>query len=260
MQFRCRFSLILTVGVVLAWTSPDFSLSCPAAFLIDLSCSARLGELTWPSGCRCGTSSVGSGCRPTVSGRVRAALWFGGGIATTFLTPGRGAIGSDVPDPAGRRSCERCPVALGLPVQSGSLRSARRVLFVAVTDSAVRDEEQEQLRLLMRELSLVDQWLPRIEGGRRMLVAAGSPLAGDDRWADPFQMSHAVSSALVVAVDHAHCLRRAVDGCADCAPDEVTLLLNSYYSCRRSANSPSEVCSAHVIPPACARHGPCVRS
>ncbi len=87
----------------------------------------------------------------------------------------------------------------------------------------------------MRELSLVDQWLPRIEGERRMLVSAGSPLAGDDRWADPFQVSHAVSSALVVAVDHVHCLRRAVNGCADCAPNEVTLLLNSYYSLLRGA-------------------------
>jgi hypothetical protein len=42
-------------------------------------------------------------------------------------------------------------------------------------------------------------------------------------------------SALVVAVDHARCLRRAVDGCADCAPNEVTLLLNSYYSLLRGA-------------------------
>jgi hypothetical protein len=105
-----------------------------------------------------------------------------------------------------------------------------------VTAPGERDEEQEQLRLLTRELSLVDEWLSRLGSGPgAMPVAAGSPLAGDDRWSDPFQVSHAVTSALVVAVDHAHCLRRSVEGCVNCAPSHLTLLLNSYYSLLRGA-------------------------
>jgi hypothetical protein len=105
-----------------------------------------------------------------------------------------------------------------------------------VTAHVEQDEEQEQLRLLMRELLLVDEWLSRLGSGPGpMPVAAGAPLAGDDRWSDPFQMSHAVGSALVIAVDHAHCLRRAVEGCVNCAPTELALLLNSYYSLLRGA-------------------------
>jgi hypothetical protein len=97
-------------------------------------------------------------------------------------------------------------------------------------------EEQEQLQHLMRELSLVDQWLARLEAGPdAMPVAAGSPLAGDDRRSEPFQISHAVTSALVVAVDHAHCVRRAIADCVDCAPGQLTFLLNSYYSLLRGA-------------------------
>lgn len=88
----------------------------------------------------------------------------------------------------------------------------------------------------MRELSLVDGWLSRLGSGPGLMpVAAGTPLAGDDRWSNPFQVSHAVASALIVAVDHAHCLRRSIEGCAKCAPSELTLLLNSYYSLLRGA-------------------------
>jgi len=108
--------VILTVGIALAWTSPGFSTSCPAAFLIDLSCSACLGDADVADMARAG---VGAGCRPWGQAAARpladvlaAALWFGGGTATAFLALGRSDIGSAVPDPTGHRSCKRCPVAL----------------------------------------------------------------------------------------------------------------------------------------------------
>jgi hypothetical protein len=107
-------------------------------------------------------------------------------------------------------------------------------MLFAVTVRARDDEEQRQLRVLMRELSLMDGWVERVERGL-LSVPAGSPLAGDDRRAAPFQVSHAVAAALVVAVDHVHCLRRSIDGCTDCRPHQLTFLLNSYYSLLRGA-------------------------
>ncbi|ONI88198.1 hypothetical protein ALI144C_07015 [Actinosynnema sp. ALI-1.44] len=79
---------------------------------------------------------------------------------------------------------------------------------------------------------MVDPWLRR-SGPDDCKVNGGSPLAGDDAKTDPFQVSHAVISSISVAVDHAHALRRLTAGCETCAPDEMTFLLNSYYSLLR---------------------------
>jgi hypothetical protein len=98
------------------------------------------------------------------------------------------------------------------------------------------NEVQEQRDLQLSKISLrqLDDWLPRTERGG-WTVEPRSPLAGDDRKSDPFHISHAVASTLLVAVDHAHALQRLMEGCTKCSPHEVTFLLNSYYSLMRGA-------------------------
>jgi hypothetical protein len=103
-----------------------------------------------------------------------------------------------------------------------------------VTASVEEDEEQQNLHQLMREFEPVPGWVERIGNGT-LSASAGSPLVGDDRRSAPFHVSHAVAASLGVAVDHAHCLLRSIEGCTECNPHQVTLLMNSYYSLLRAA-------------------------
>lgn len=48
-------------------------------------------------------------------------------------------------------------------------------------------------------------------------------------------MSHAVASAIHVAVEHAESLRRLIEGCTTCNPNRLNFGLNSYYSLLRGA-------------------------
>lgn len=96
-------------------------------------------------------------------------------------------------------------------------------------------EEQRDLRLLKKSLTNVEGWLTRGARPDWAAVAPGSPLAGDDKKADPFQVSHAVASAIHVAVEHADALRRLIEGCETCSPGQMTFGLNSYYSLLRGA-------------------------
>jgi len=107
-------------------------------------------------------------------------------------------------------------------------------MVIAVTAGMETDEEQRDLRVLATALRRVDVWLPRSEPGG-WTVRPGSPLAGDDKKSDPFHVSHAVASAVQVAVDHACALRRLVEGCDACHPQQMTFLLNSYYTLVRGA-------------------------
>lgn len=102
------------------------------------------------------------------------------------------------------------------------------------TDSAA-EREQRDLRLLRTSLRSVDGWLTYANRPGWAAVVPGSALAGDDRKIDPFHVSHAVASAIQVAVDHAHALRRLVEGCQTCDPDQMTFGLNSNYSLLRGA-------------------------
>ena len=107
-------------------------------------------------------------------------------------------------------------------------------MVAAVTADMGTDQEQQDLRALAAALRRVDVWLPRFEQGG-WAVRPGSPLAGDDKKVDPFHLSHAVASAVQVAVDHACALQRLVEGCGTCHPWQMTFLLNSYYTLVRGA-------------------------
>lgn len=94
------------------------------------------------------------------------------------------------------------------------------------------DNEDELLRDLQVALSSVDRWLLRNhECG--WVVNPDSQLADDDRLSDPFQLSHAIVSAIGIALDHAIALRTLVEGCRTCSPNGMNFLLNSYYSILR---------------------------
>lgn len=102
-----------------------------------------------------------------------------------------------------------------------------------MTTGADQDKEQRNLRRLKRSLGEVDSWLARASRRDWAATVPGSPLAGDDKKADPFHVSHAVASAIHVAVDHADTLRRLIEGCGTCNPGQMTFGLNSYYSLLR---------------------------
>lgn len=104
-----------------------------------------------------------------------------------------------------------------------------------MTASVDDEQEQRDLRVLKKSLAAVDGWLTRGNTPHWAATTPGSPLAGDDKKADPFQVSHAVVSAIGVAVDHADALRRLVEGCGTCTPGRMNLGLNSYYSLLRGA-------------------------
>lgn len=106
---------------------------------------------------------------------------------------------------------------------------------MAVTTDASQDQEQRDLHILQAALSQVDGWLASGDRPGWGTAEPGSPLDGDDRKADPFHVSHAVASAIHVAVDHADALRRVITGCDTCNPQQVTLGLNSNYSLLRGA-------------------------
>jgi hypothetical protein len=114
----------------------------------------------------------------------------------------------------------------------GFAAPARIVRRVTAIDD--HDIEQQELRRLKKSLAQVDEWLPRTDPAA-LNHSPHSPIAGDDRKTNPFQTSHAVASALLVAVDHAHALRRLMEGCEKCNPSELRFLLNSYYSLLRGA-------------------------
>lgn len=97
------------------------------------------------------------------------------------------------------------------------------------------DQEQRDLRTLARSLGAVAAWLARGDRADWAATMPGSPLAGDDKKSDPFHMSHAVASAIRVAVEHADALRRLIEGCRTCNPGQITFGLNSYYSLLRGA-------------------------
>jgi hypothetical protein len=96
-------------------------------------------------------------------------------------------------------------------------------------------QEQGDLRTLRRSLGAVEAWLMRDDRSDWAATMPGSPLAGDDKKADPFHVSHAVASAIRVSVEHADALRRLIEGCQTCNPEQINFGLNSYYSLLRGA-------------------------
>lgn len=126
-------------------------------------------------------------------------------------------------------------VARTRPAEIRSDRSAHRLLFEAVTASVDDEQEQRDLRVLKESLAAVDSWLARGSAPDWAATNPRSSLAGDDKKADPFQVSHAVASAMRVAVDHADALRRLMEGCGTCNPGRMNFGLNSYYSLLRGA-------------------------
>jgi hypothetical protein len=77
----------------------------------------------------------------------------------------------------------------------------------------VSDTERAEFGQLVASLAVVDDWLGRTsadDGGVRPQVAAGSPLAGDDRRTAPYHVSWGAWHSLSHAVDHLHCLRSVI--------------------------------------------------
>ncbi|WP_109947361.1 hypothetical protein [Micromonospora globispora] len=93
--------------------------------------------------------------------------------------------------------------------------------------------EQENLETLRRLLEALDRWLPLTQQPPAP-VGSGSQFASDDTLLNPVQISHAAWSAILLAVDHLHNLRRSVEGCPSCQPG-ATFLNGSNYSLLRGA-------------------------
>ncbi|MFI7596726.1 hypothetical protein [Actinoplanes sp. NPDC049681] len=75
----------------------------------------------------------------------------------------------------------------------------------------MQDNEERDLRKLLSLLDKVDAWREMTDRpGAAWQVQPGSPLAGDDAKADPYQVSHSAWHALTVAVDHMQCLRSSL--------------------------------------------------
>lgn len=49
--------------------------------------------------------------------------------------------------------------------------------------------------------------MERVNDPMDFAVSPGSPLAGDDRASDPYQVSHAVQMCIVAGVDHLHAMK-----------------------------------------------------
>lgn len=54
---------------------------------------------------------------------------------------------------------------------------------------------------------LIDRLNERTDDKDDFRVLPGSSLAGDDRWSDPYQVSHAVNACIVAGVDHLHAVK-----------------------------------------------------
>ncbi|MFD9081694.1 hypothetical protein [Streptomyces erythrochromogenes] len=67
------------------------------------------------------------------------------------------------------------------------------------------------------------------------LVHPGSPLAGDDRKTDPYQVSHSVHLALVVAVDHLQALATLVKGTEKAGVREMLIHTHAPFTLLRAA-------------------------
>ncbi|MGH3648782.1 MAG: hypothetical protein ACRDTM_16605, partial [Micromonosporaceae bacterium] len=73
------------------------------------------------------------------------------------------------------------------------------------------NEKDQHLAQLLSALKPLDGWLARVDpSGARESLAPRSALVGDDRYTDPYQLSHAAWNSLSHAVDHLHCLRSLI--------------------------------------------------
>ncbi|MEV4536241.1 hypothetical protein AB0J82_20850 [Asanoa sp. NPDC049518] len=93
----------------------------------------------------------------------------------------------------------------------------------------MEDSEKAHYDAMVRDLDVVDDWAKRVDpssGGSN--VQPGSPLAGDDRHANPHYVSHSAWRSLSTAVDHIQVHRAVVR-------DAATLHLYAPYTLLRGA-------------------------
>ena len=85
----------------------------------------------------------------------------------------------------------------------------------------------------------VDGWQAEGDGDETspdtMTPDRGSSLAGDDRDTEPFQISHAATTAIGVAIDHLHCLLQSVVSGAGTPDVKITTRPWALYSLLRGA-------------------------
>ncbi|MEV6105852.1 hypothetical protein AB0M28_14205 [Streptomyces sp. NPDC051940] len=81
--------------------------------------------------------------------------------------------------------------------------------------TTVDNEDQELLAILARLESIKPYETLTTTDSKGWEVQSGSPLAGDDRKAHPYGVSHLAWHALTVASDHLTCLRRTLIGDGD---------------------------------------------
>ncbi|BBX69728.1 hypothetical protein [Mycolicibacterium psychrotolerans] len=68
--------------------------------------------------------------------------------------------------------------------------------------------DQEKIDALWATFAAdVDRMMERVNDPMDFAVSPGSPLAGDDRASDPYQVSHAVQMCIVAGVDHLHAMK-----------------------------------------------------
>ncbi|GIF47531.1 hypothetical protein Afe04nite_20700 [Asanoa ferruginea] len=96
--------------------------------------------------------------------------------------------------------------------------------------------EQELLNRLKQAFARVDDLAARVQTRERMLIPSpGSDLAEDDRLSHPFRVSHAATSALVVAVDHLDSLHRMTVACERCEPNGMAFSVSAHWTLLRGA-------------------------
>ena len=96
-------------------------------------------------------------------------------------------------------------------------------------------EDDHYYRMILERLEAAKGYEEAAEGDSRPWdVEPCSALAGDDRKADPYHVSHMAWQSLTVAVDHLHCFRESL---VQEVEDKLSLTLYSYsqYSLMRGA-------------------------
>lgn len=76
-----------------------------------------------------------------------------------------------------------------------------------MTDEPAALTEEQVSAKWLEIASLIDRLNDRTDDKDDFAVLARSPLARDDEWADPYQVSHAVKACIVAGVDHLHAVK-----------------------------------------------------
>lgn len=96
----------------------------------------------------------------------------------------------------------------------------------------MKPEDDKHLRLLLRLLEGVKEYEDR---PRAVAVQPRSSLWGDDRKVHPYEVSQGISHALMVSVDHFHCLRSSLAQLNEGGESATVIRMHSQYTLIRGA-------------------------